>query len=755
MASVDNICLSVHLKYDPMLGKKPIDGKKFVRVTSRSSQKQFTACKQRWNHPSSSVLVFVNGPVIIVGVREFGHAKYCAYRVGSLIADSIRSDVTLVRNQTVNIVTTFVLTKLDFSALETFAIKNNILNIYMKECFPGMFFPVLVPKHPLPNNMSVAEYYSWARQVLGARPKNEELTASVFCRRKFLVFRTSNITILGACSQNDGDILYRMICASLIHFVDKSLLTSEDVVFYRKLQLNIPPLSWFTYVNFFLRTNVAKPTPAETVRAEIAIERRKNRNIVANRYLNAVQKFRQVLETRNRINNMKFYPVGLNAQKRKESACKWMDEMLGLGTRPKVPSIPSASAGLGLVFEDEIRKILAQASLERVEILPNPNTSYSLIGSRDRDRYHIREVERKQLQELNNIHHMIKLIKEKVKTIETNKIADYLNISESFIEELSNNSYYNNITTINHPSNEENKCSVSTPGVRFFLKKKANMINIIKEKRKAGTPCDLNSVDVLDLGDDDDEDDDDDDDYVQDDDYGDVLEAEHQSHKRGKKRKVKKTVIDFLVKEDGNSSPNNKSKTKIPKSDSSSKQPLSSLFSGVQPTNNNLIQDAEVPVFVNQDQCEECIIMDDNNKGNRFVILHDEISLKIKRGGTSSVTREPVGNYRVRNHNHAQLKKSLKTIVPDCHEPEVIAGVEEHLNPPSVTDPENSSTMEQQLFKVKKNIAVLSDNYSEEDNRHSIRCCCKCQLDPQYLEKSMVKEFFNLDRSHYEQDDTL
>lgn len=261
--TTDNNCISVEVAFVDENGKPSsncsINKDLLVRSMRETSQKQFTALKQREGYPPCSVLIFEKGSVIVVGLQDLRLAKLCILQVSSTICDSLDRPIALKRVDVVNTVSTFSMFKLAFVDLITFMNTYRLGILYVPDSFPGIFCKVLVPKRNLFPHETVASYYTDAairRDELGAAYK----ASDYFRGKTVLVFQVGKCTLLGA---SDCDIhnIFQMLYCFFVHFPHRDIRVSKGEFAKLCVKFNIPPLSWYRYIDFFLRTKTI-PRPS-------------------------------------------------------------------------------------------------------------------------------------------------------------------------------------------------------------------------------------------------------------------------------------------------------------------------------------------------------------------------------------------------------------------------------------------------------------------------------------------------------------
>ena len=211
---LDNICLQVTVaienkkgefvdakKWQEMYNRLPIVKHRLFKHTINSSQKQFTAFRLHYQNPNFSALIFQNGSMMIVGVKDKERIIDCVKMTTLHLADAINKNVMLTKVQTVNIVASFSLSPLNFTNLQFFLNNNSVPFIHNPHTFPGLFIKVMIPKHTIPEGQSIFDFYHTHNQVQDYRM----ITV--------LVFQGGKAVILGTQGRQDWHVAHEMITA--------------------------------------------------------------------------------------------------------------------------------------------------------------------------------------------------------------------------------------------------------------------------------------------------------------------------------------------------------------------------------------------------------------------------------------------------------------------------------------------------------------------------------------------------------------
>ena len=211
---LDNICLQVNVaienkkgefvdakKWQEMYNRPPIAKHRLFKYTINSSQKQFTAFRLHCQIPNFSALIFQNGSMMIVGVKDEGLIIDSVKMTALQLADAINKNVMLTKVQTVNIVASFSLPPLNFTNLQFFLNNNSVPFIHNPHTFPGLFIKVMIPKHTIPEGQSIFDFYHAHHQV-----KNYRMIT-------VLVFQGGKAVILGTQGKQDWHVAHEMITA--------------------------------------------------------------------------------------------------------------------------------------------------------------------------------------------------------------------------------------------------------------------------------------------------------------------------------------------------------------------------------------------------------------------------------------------------------------------------------------------------------------------------------------------------------------
>lgn len=211
---LDNICLQVNVAiqndegeyidaknwYDKY-GHPPITKRSLVKYTINSSQKQFTAFRLHSQIPNYTALIFQNGSMMIVGVKDKNQIAACVEQTARQLADAISRNIILSRVQTVNIVVSFSFPPLNFSNLQCFFKNNSVPFIHNPHTFPGLFLKVMIPKHSILNNQSIFDFYNTHRRVQDYRM----ITV--------LLFQVGKVVLLGTQGEQDWHVAHKMLTA--------------------------------------------------------------------------------------------------------------------------------------------------------------------------------------------------------------------------------------------------------------------------------------------------------------------------------------------------------------------------------------------------------------------------------------------------------------------------------------------------------------------------------------------------------------
>lgn len=224
----------------------PINKVLLNRYTINSSLKQFTAYRLYFADPSFSALLFENGSIMIVGVKDKDRIIDCVMESLQNMADAIKTDIALYKVKTVNIVTSFNLFPIDFRKFQEYLKINNNPFIYNPLTFPGLFIRVLVPKHLL-KTKKICQFYD----------KTEDM--SQYRLLTVLIFHRGKTVTLGTQSEQDWIIAFEMLFALLINFTASD--GSSDPTMNEEQRLNLqnkfdlPLLDWFSENQRFMLGN--------------------------------------------------------------------------------------------------------------------------------------------------------------------------------------------------------------------------------------------------------------------------------------------------------------------------------------------------------------------------------------------------------------------------------------------------------------------------------------------------------------------
>ena len=222
-----NVCLQVNVaieneegvfvdakKWHEKSGQPPIVKHLLFKNTINSSQKQFTAFRLHCQIPNFSALIFQNGSMMIVGVKNKDKIIECVRMTTLQLADAINKNVVLTKVQTVNIVASFSLPPLNFINLRHFLLNNYVPFIHNPHTFPGLFIKVMIPKHSIPDGQSIFQFYQTNENVQDYRM----ITV--------LVFQGGKVVILGMQGEQDWYVAHEMMTALFSQFIYKQ--TGEE-----------------------------------------------------------------------------------------------------------------------------------------------------------------------------------------------------------------------------------------------------------------------------------------------------------------------------------------------------------------------------------------------------------------------------------------------------------------------------------------------------------------------------------------------
>lgn len=229
-------------------GRMPINKSLLSEFTINSSLKQFTAYRLHFADPSFSALMFENGSIMIVGLKDRDKIIDCVDTSLKNLADAINTDIMIGRVSIVNIVTSFNLFPIDFKSLQEYLRANNKAFIYNPLTFPGLFLRINVPNYII-KRRSIQKFYE-SSKAGGCRD---------FRPIKVLIFQQGKTVMLGTQGEQDWIIAFEMLFALLINFTTSQGNASLDMTIDQRTELQkkykFPRLGWFRKNKHFLLSN--------------------------------------------------------------------------------------------------------------------------------------------------------------------------------------------------------------------------------------------------------------------------------------------------------------------------------------------------------------------------------------------------------------------------------------------------------------------------------------------------------------------
>ena len=206
-------------------------------------QSQFIAIRQSTYYPKGTSLIFTNGIVMCVGIKN--NIKLSIENTLQKISNVLQTSILIKDISIVNIVVSFRLPfSLDFMKLKKFLDAHNISYTNNNNTFSGFFIKILIPIQPL----SGQTYYDFYQKRL---PVNHEHYRVI----TLLLFENGVCSLLGNQSYQDWQIQPDILMGLFINFSHGRNAISESEVEHIISYFNFKPLDWYCKINFFFKAS--------------------------------------------------------------------------------------------------------------------------------------------------------------------------------------------------------------------------------------------------------------------------------------------------------------------------------------------------------------------------------------------------------------------------------------------------------------------------------------------------------------------